>query len=149
MARAPFQVLVFPFHFREEIVKYGLFKRSDELYWQGIAGGGEAEESPEEAAIRETMEEASIVRGQLIRLQSMCMIPVVNISGFRWGPMVLVVPEHSFGYKMGSEEVQLSYEHSEFGWFSFEEAHNMVKWESNKTALWELNHRVQNNLLEY
>ena len=73
------------------------------------------------------------------------MVPVINISGFIWGPEVLVVPEYCFGVKIGKkEQISLSMEHLECGWFSYEAALNMLKWDSNKTALWELDHRLNN-----
>lgn len=54
MPRAPFQVLVYPYRRLEGgLVNYALFRRSDAGWWQGIAGGGEGRESPEEAARRE------------------------------------------------------------------------------------------------
>src|SRR5215216_3724181 len=61
MARAPFQVLVLPFRIVDtSTFEYALFKRSDEPYWQGIAGGGEDAETPLAAARREAFEEAQI-----------------------------------------------------------------------------------------
>ena len=42
MARAPFQILVYPYRkFENGQIEYALMKRSDEGYWQAIAGGGE------------------------------------------------------------------------------------------------------------
>ena len=58
MARAPFQVLVYPYRkTREDGLEYALLKRSDAGYWQGIAGGGEDNETLLEAARREAYEE--------------------------------------------------------------------------------------------
>ncbi|MDP9310318.1 MAG: hypothetical protein M3R24_05410 [Chloroflexota bacterium] len=50
MARAPFQVLVFPYHQRSDgIYVFAVFRRADDPYWQGIAGGGEGDETPRQA----------------------------------------------------------------------------------------------------
>ena len=40
MARAPFQILVFPYRRRGDKFEFALFRRADDGYWQGIAGGG-------------------------------------------------------------------------------------------------------------
>ena len=59
MSRAPFQVLVNPYRKRSNgHFEYALMQRADDGTWQGIAGGGEDGETPFEAAIRETYEEA-------------------------------------------------------------------------------------------
>jgi len=41
-----------------------------------------------------------------------------------------------------SKELILSDEHEEYGWFSYDECISLLKWDSNKTALWELNRRL-------
>ena len=61
MGRAPFQVLVFPF--RPTPLgdwEFAVFQRADGDWWQGIAGGGEDDETPLQAARRECTEEAGI-----------------------------------------------------------------------------------------
>jgi dATP pyrophosphohydrolase len=146
MSRAPFQVLVIPF--RRAVnndILYGVFKRSDAEYWQWIAGGGEDLESPIEAARRESFEEAGIGREcSFMELDSSATIPVVGICGFMWGENVLVVPEYSFGVEVQQEYPALSHEHTEFKWVDYETARGMLRWDSNRNALWELNHRLEN-----
>lgn len=146
MARAPFQILLFPFRAAASASKpeYAIFRRSDyEACWQGIAGGGEVGESPEEAARREALEEAGIAAPlRLIKLDSMATVPVVHVSGFVWGPDTLVIPEYAFGAELDCKDLQLSAEHTEYKWLSFEEASRLLTWDSNKNALWELNHRL-------
>ena len=43
MARAPFNVLVFPYNRSPTVIIYAIFKRSDspEDFWQALSGGGE------------------------------------------------------------------------------------------------------------
>lgn len=53
LARAPFQCLILPYIIEDEVIKYGVFKRSDHGFWQFISGGGEDTETPLEAAHRE------------------------------------------------------------------------------------------------
>jgi dATP pyrophosphohydrolase len=148
--RAAFQVLVFPYRpdggagFR-----YALFRRADDAYWQGVAGGGEAGESALDAARREAAEEAGLPKGtEFTALDSMATMPVVNVTGdFRWGPDVLVVPEHTFGALCDDDELRLSDEHTEYRWFSFDEAKSALRWDSNRNALWELDHRLRHGLV--
>ncbi|MGI8838851.1 MAG: NUDIX hydrolase [Pyrinomonadaceae bacterium] len=150
MNRAPFQVLVLPYTVLPDgEVLYAIFRRepSTGAYWQGIAGGGEDGESPLEAARREAYEEAGIEAScDYIKLDTLTMIPVVNVSGFLWGEDVLVIPEYCFGVLTRYEALQLSDEHTECQWFRYEKARLRLRWDSNRNALWELNHRVTSRL---
>lgn len=146
--RSPYQILIFPFYRQDDELLYALFKRKDLKAWQGIAGGGEEGETPIETATREAYEEAGISpKSKMIQLSSITSIPVVNISGFIWGEDVLVIPEFSFGVELTSKTMKISHEHSICQWFTYEEAMKKLKWDSNKTALWELNYRIQNKKL--
>ncbi len=150
MSRAPYQVLVLPYRIaRDNAVLYALFRRESSTggYWQGIAGGGENGESPLEAAKRETQEEAGIhPSNEFLKLDSFAMVPVVNVCGFRWGSDVLVIPEYCFGVKVKGELLQLSHEHSEYKWLDYSRAMELLHWDTNKCALWELNFRVRKGL---
>jgi dATP pyrophosphohydrolase len=147
MTRAPFQILVFPYQcLADGTPRYAVFRRNEEKggYWQGIAGGGEDGETPSAAAQREAAEEAGIPpRLKVFQLDAMCMIPVVDVcGGFTWGPNVLVVPEYAFGVGVDSPDLRLSEEHAEYRWVDHQEALGSLRWDSNKTALWELHHRL-------
>jgi dATP pyrophosphohydrolase len=146
MSRAPFQILAFPFIIEHGLPLYALFRRNEKTggYWQGIAGGGEGDESPLEAARREAFEEAGIDPGvHCIALDAMAMLPVVNVCGFLWGEDRLVIPEHAFGMEAVSRSLLISGEHQEYAWHRFEEAMELLKWDSNRTALWELDQRLR------
>jgi len=143
VARAPFQVLVFPFrHTDSGEPEYALFRRSDSGLWQGIAGGGEEDESPLQAARRETWEEAGIPQeAEFVALDSMTTMPVEAVVGsFLWGDSVYVIPEYSFGVR--ADQVTLSGEHLECRWVSYDQALSMLKWDSNRNALWEIHQRL-------
>lgn len=149
--RAAFQVLVLPFlHVTDGEFQYGLFHRTDARYWQGVAGGGEGQESPAQAARREAAEEAGVARdSRVVPLDSLATLPVVNVTGeFTWGPEVLVIPEHAFGVRCVSPELRLSDEHTEYGWFGLDEATERLRWDSNRNALWELDHRLRHGLID-
>lgn len=146
--RMPYQILVLPFIKEKGKYYYALFRRKDMNAWQGIAGGGEEGEKPIETAKREAYEETGISpKSKMVQLSSTACIPAVNISGFLWGENVLVIPEFSFGVELTSKTIKLSREHSIYKWFTYDEAMKKLKWDSNKTALWELNYRIQNKKL--
>lgn len=145
MSRAPFQVLVLPYKIGpKNTLRYAIFSRRDSKNcWQGIAGGGESNEAPRVAAKREALEEAGIdTASRYIVLDSLAMLPVVNVCGFKWGSKVLVIPEYCYGVKIKDQMIKLSHEHSGFKWVSYGAAMKTLKWDSNRNALWELNYRL-------
>lgn len=146
--RAPYQVLIFPYIITEDTIQYAIFNRSDYGYWQGIAGGGKDGETPIESAKREAFEEAGILREfSYIQLDSVSSLPVEDVVGeFLWGDDVYVIKEFSFGVQVSTKNISLSKEHSNYKWLCFEEAVTLLKWDSNKTALWELNKRLLKQL---
>ncbi|PRT04870.1 NUDIX hydrolase [Bacillus wiedmannii] len=146
--RAPYQILIFPYIIIEDYIQYAIFNRSDYGYWQGIADGGEDGETPIESAKREAFEEAGIIKEcPYIKLDSVSSLPVEDVvGGFLWGEDVYVIKEFSFGVKVSTKNVSLSKEHSNYKWLCFEEAVMLLKWDSNKTALWELNKRLLKQL---
>jgi dATP pyrophosphohydrolase len=143
--RAQFQVLVIPF-FRDRDhsrLRYCVLKRADDGYWQWIAGGGEGDESPVEAARRETEEETGF-RGQLYALSTKAYVPVdVFKDHVQWPPDLYVIPEYAFAMESPDLVAVMAYEHSEFKWVEYDEAVAMLHWQSNQVALWELARRLQ------
>lgn len=145
MARAPFQVLIYPYRgIREERFEYAVFKRADEGFWQGISGGGEDGESPLEAARREAFEEAGLAPDlDFIQLDTVDSIPVTFYKDSDlWGDDVYVVLQYCFGVRADDQAITLSQEHTEYCWLPYEEARARLKYNGNKTALWELNRRL-------
>ncbi len=145
MTRAPFQVLVLPYRHIQDSILYAIFCREASTggYWQGIAGGGEVGETPLEAAKREAREEASVdPNSKFIALDTRAMIPRYYFSDRDWDPDILVIPEYSFAVHVTDEELSCSEEHTEYCWLDYEQATELLHWDSNKTALWELNQRL-------
>ncbi len=144
MSRAPFQVLVLPFVVDPDgTPQYAVFRREDEGWWQGIAGGGEDGETPLDGARREAREEAGIASdARFITLAARASVPVTQVAGFLWGDDILVIPEYAFGAEMRARDIRLSSEHSEVKWVDYESARQLLRWDSNRTALWELNERI-------
>lgn len=146
MSRALFQVLIFPF-FIDKVnrqIEYAIFKRSDLNLWQGISGGGEDNESFIEAAKRETFEESGIEpNSRFVALDSMVTIPAEFVSKhFLQINKLYVIPEYSFGVEVQNKNIRLSNEHQEFKWVNYQDAIKLLKWDSNRHALWELEKRL-------
>lgn len=147
MSRSAFQVLVIPFRKMDNEYKYCLFLREDSNVWQAVAGGGEENESLMCAANREFEEETGIITGSCIQLQSMCYMPSIAVRKEFLEDDIVVIPEYSFAVEVRNERIKLSSEHTRFEWLSYQEACNQLHWDSNKTALWELDYKLKNNLL--
>ncbi len=144
MPRAPFQVLVLPYRKAAGTFEFAVFRRSDYACWQGIAGGGEDGESPLDAAKREAFEEAGISRiGAFLALQASCTVPVIFFQDDgTWDPALYVIREHSYGADCTGQELVLSDEHKAAEWLPYAEASARFTYDSNRTALWELNQRL-------
>ena len=143
--RAPYQVLVLPFVKEKERCCYAIFKRKDLNIWQFIAGGGEGKETPIETAKREAYEEAGIEKkSHYIRLASITAIPAVNIRGLEWGKEIIMIPEFAFSVELSSKKLKITNVHTQYLWLSFENAIKKLKYDSNKSALWELDYRLKN-----
>jgi len=141
--RAPFQVLIFPYKFEMADPIFLIGRRADNGEWQAISGGGENRESLLDAAIRELYEETSLTGIDWIQLDSMCMLPRVFYSDHeKWNTHPYVIPEYAFSVKV-SGEPQLSSEHTQFRWCKASEASELLKYDSNRIALWELSERLK------
>jgi dATP pyrophosphohydrolase len=140
---------VLPYREGHDGLRYAILRRHADTggYWQFIAGGGHVGESRAQAARREAFEEAGIPpRSRLIRLDASAMLPVEHVDGFRWGADVLVIPEFCFGVHMVDGDIRLSREHTQFRWVSYQSAVRQLHWDSNRTALWELDLRLRREL---
>ncbi len=148
--RAPFQILAIPYRVIDGKLLYCVLHRADNDQWQFIAGGGEDDETPLGAAKREILEEGGVVAHNIIELKSICYIPT-NIFPkkhlYNWAKDTYVVPEHAFGFEC-TYEIELSHEHTECVWLTYEEAHSKLEWDSNKTALYELSCRLGERLYD-
>jgi len=143
--RQPYQTLIFPYKKEGVEYKFAIFLRKDMRVWQGLCGGGEEGETILETAKRETNEESGIeYNSKYIQLDMFTFIPVISIGGgFHWGEEILLVKEYFFGVDASNQTIKLSEEHIEHRWVDYEEAVKLLKWDSDKTALWELNEKLK------
>ena len=144
MARANFQVLVIPFARGEELT-FGVLRRADMDAWQFVAGGGEDDETPVRAALRELWEETGVRAEKLYALDTCCSVPADCFrpeDRARWGEDCFVVQEHVFAVEVPDKMLVLSREHGECAWLPYEKTRKLLKYDSNRTALWELRERI-------
>lgn len=144
--RAPFQILAIPYRFTDDMPLYAVLHRADHDQWQFIAGGGEDNETPTNAAIREIYEEGGVTAKELFPLTSMCYVRADCFSvkaRANWASDTYVIPEYSFAFECNTD-IKLSSEHKEVIWLTYDEAIKKLEWDSNKTALYELNERLIN-----
>lgn len=148
--KAPFNVFVIPYFINEDnSVVYAIFKRSDEGYWQFIAGGGENNETAMQTAKRESFEEAGISFESKYRdLNFNELLRVEDVRGYLWGPDVKKIPNHGFAVEVRTKQISLSHEHTDYKWVKFDEALNLLKWEGNKRALTLLNEDLISKLIK-
>ncbi|WP_281259862.1 NUDIX hydrolase [Bacillus fungorum] len=145
MSRQPKQVLVIPFIIDQGNMKFCILKREDMNWWQFVSGGAEFGESLAESALREVQEEIGIsfLNNELMQLDTCCSVPKKYFKdNDKWNDLY-VVTEHSFAIKLSNEEIRLSDEHTEFKWVAYDEAVELLQFDSNKTALWELKTRLE------
>ncbi len=145
--RQPWNVLVYLYRIHYDTPEYLLLKRSDDGIWQGAAGGGEAGENPLEAASRELSEETGAIPDSGInRLDTISyMEKTLFQDNEKWDRDIYVIPMYYF-YAEYNGEVMTSHEHTDSGWFRYDEAMNKLFWHDNKVALWELNERLKKNV---
>lgn len=152
--RLPYQVLVLPYSISghdERSVLYALFRRRDSSVWQFVAGGGEAgDANPVETARREAWEEAQIPPAlKYTRLETTCSIAAscFKDAAALWGEDRFVISEYSFAVLVQKTDLTLSEEHTEYIWANYETAVQMLHYDSNRVALYELDGRLRAGLL--
>lgn len=146
--RQPHSVLVFPFRRTEAEPTFAILRRSDDSNWQCVAGGVEDDESLSVAARRETFEETGFSGSPLYKLDMASGVGKHWFSASSYWPDDLyIVRKHFFAMDVTSADtgVSLSSEHSKFQWVSYEAAASMLRYDDDKTALWELFQRIQRN----
>jgi dATP pyrophosphohydrolase len=145
--RQPLQVTVFLFRRTAHEPEYAIFRRADDGCWQGVAGGVEEDEDLVTAARRETAEETGLTgRNPIYKLDMTSGVSKTWFAASQYWPADLyIVPKHNFAIDATGDPVAvvLSHEHSEFCWVSHSEASAALRYDDDKTALWELHARLR------
>lgn len=147
--RMPKQVLIITYRVRNQEIEYLVFKRKDLKCWQWISGGMEDfDKDLLDTAKRELYEEIGIKDNVTIEnLEITTKIPVVNVVGdFMWGKDVFYSKEYGFSVDISNQKIHLSNEHEECRWVDYSTANELLKYDSNKSTLWELNEKLKRKL---
>ena len=145
---APFQILAVPYRFIKGELCFCVFRRADFDVWQFIAGGGEDNEKPIQAALREIKEETGVTAEKLTELKSVAFVPVEIVAEtmrMHWDKNIFVIPEYSFAFECNADPT-LSREHSEYKWLPYNDARKLLKWDSNKVAMYEAMCRLNSGM---
>ena len=146
--REPYQILAIPYRIVDGTPLFCIFRRVDSSYWQFIAGGGENGETPIEAAKRETIEEIGVEPKDIKQLTCIAYVPAEVIAESKrqhWDKNTYVIPEYSFAFECDSEPT-LSNEHTEYKWLTYDKARKLLKLDSNKVAMYEINSIIKGKL---
>lgn len=143
MARQPSQIFAIPYRFRVDALEVMVLHRRIERYWQFVAGGVERGESLEQAALRESSEELG-VRIDAARLMKLDTVGSIPRYHFResWPAALRVIPEQAFAVDCAGLEPKPDQEHDRFDWLAADQAYARLKYDSNRTGLWELCSRL-------
>ena len=146
--RDPFQILAVPYRFIKGELCFCVFHRADSDIWQFIAGGGEDNEKPIQAALREIKEETSVTAEKLTALQSVAFVPAEVVAKnlrANWDKNIFVIPEYSFAFECNADPT-ISHEHCEYQWLPYNDARKLLKWDSNKVAMYEAMCRLNSGM---
>lgn len=144
--REPYQILSIPYRIVDGTPLFCIFRRRDSDYWQFIAGGVENGETTNEAAKRETIEESGVEPKIIKQLTCVAYVPAEVIAESRrqhWDKNTFVIPEYSFAFECDSEPT-LSNEHTKYKWVTYDEGRKLLKWDSNKVAMYEIKCILEN-----
>ena len=116
-------------------------------FWQAVTGSLEEGESHKQAAVREVLEETSIVcrEEELIDLQLTNVFEIAPAWRAKFSPGTTHNEEVCFALQVEKHNIKLdAREHIAFVWVNYATAYEMLYWESNKKAF----HALQNLLDE-
>lgn len=136
--RRPVQVLVYPIKLLGRDWEYLLLRRIPARggFWQGVSGGVEENESLENAARRELIEETGACPIVLQAVGHSYSFPIDEEFASMY-PDASEIEEHVF-FAQIDEKVSIVMdpaEHDEHTWCVYEKALELLKWPENKKAL--------------
>ncbi len=137
--RIPIQVLVYPVRYKDDTWEFLLLRRIESRggFWQGVTGHTERGERLIDAAKRELLEETSFVSSLIFHTDFSYTIPLDEKHAEDYPPDTKEIPEYVFIARIDpSDNPTLDpLEHNDWKWCSFDEALDLLFWETNKEAL--------------
>lgn len=123
---------LYPYKFDGKQISYLLFKRAaGRIYdgqWRMVGGKVQSGESHWEAALRELSEETTL------RPLKMWVIPSVNAFYEHQTDSILTIP--AFAAEIdGTSPIKLDSEHSDYAWFSLDDAIDKIFWPEQRRLL--------------
>jgi 8-oxo-dGTP pyrophosphatase MutT (NUDIX family) len=111
-------------------------------FWQPPSGGIEGDESILDACYREILEETGITKDRIIRV-------IENVHSFVMdrhyitGEKIVPTTEFACAFEVDDKakvrlDNNVSLEHEDYCWVSYDEALKMLKWQNNKDAFMKL-----------
>lgn len=146
--REPYQVLVILYNNDKEL-KVCVFHRKKTNYWQFISGGKESHDRDLiDTVVREIFEETglNIKREEVKTLETITSIPAIWFEKIKNN--TILVKENCFAVYLDSfSNISLCDEHDRMLVVASKEAFNLLQWDSNKTALYELSTKLKRRLI--
>ena len=137
--RIPIQVLVYPVRYKDDKWEFLLLRRIEERggFWQGITGHIEKRERLIDAAKRELLEETSFVPSFIFQTDFSYTIPLDEKYANDYPTGTKEIPEYVFITRIDHTDNPTldPLEHNDWKWCSFDEALDLLLWETNKEAL--------------
>ena len=139
--REPYQILLYCYHLTDDHqVKWLLLKRTPERggFWQGVTGAALKDESLVDAARREMLEETGIELETIIEtgIEYNITIRPEWAAKYNFHPELKFITEYVFVARLAhNAAVEISQEHTEWGWYGLDHAVSMLKWPKNIDAL--------------
>ena len=137
--RIPIQVLVYPVRYKDDKWEFLLLKRIESRggFWQGVTGHTERGERLIDGAKRELLEETSFVSSFIFKTDFSYTIPLDEKHAKDYPPGTKEIPEYVFITRIDHTDIPTldPLEHNDWKWCSFDEALDLLLWETNKEAL--------------
>ena len=83
---------------------------------------------------------------KLTELKSVAFVPAEVVAKnlrAHWDKNIFVIPEYSFAFECNADPT-ISREHCEYQWLPYDMARKLLKWDSNKVAMYEIMCRLRN-----
>ncbi len=138
MFREPKQVLVYCYRVKNGLCEFLMLKRPSDRgdFWQGVTGAPFKDEALPEAAKRELLEETGMVPLTLKEAGFSYSFPVEPEWQSHYASSVTKIDEIVYLAEISIDcKLDLSGEHVDYKWASFEEAITLLKYDNNKNAL--------------